>query len=104
VIRGDPGGIAISTTIIQFTTQTLSGVDDPDAIFGPRATNELNWQEHDPGTLAPNFRGVRIALWAGDGTAGPFDPTPLDSGASSIEAITFGATQRFDGYLNALGI
>ena len=49
-------------------------------------------------------RGMQIALWTGDGTAGPFDSTPLDPGASSIEAITFGATQRFDAYLTGVGI
>ena len=104
VIDGDPEAIAISTTIIQYTTNVLSGVADPDAIFGPRATNELNWQAHDPGTLVANFRGMQIGLWTGDGTPGPLDPTPVDHGASSIEAITFGATQRFDAYLTAAHI
>ena len=104
VIDGDPQAIATSTAIIQFTTQVLSGVADPDAIFGPRATNELNWQAHDPGTLVTNFRGMQIGLWTGDGTPGPLDPTPVDAGAAAIEVITFGATQRFDAYLTAARI
>jgi S-formylglutathione hydrolase FrmB len=104
VIDGDQEAIDISTTIIQYTTQVLSGIADPDAIFGPRATNELNWQAHDPGTLVTNFRGMQIGLWTGDGTPGPLDPSPVDPGAASIEAITFGATQRFDAYLTAARI
>ena len=105
VIDRDPQAIAISTLIIEYTTTTLSGVADPDAIFGPRATEELNWQAHDPGTLVTNLRGMQIALWTGDGNPGPLDPPgPVDPGASSIETITFGATQLFDGYLNEVGI
>jgi S-formylglutathione hydrolase FrmB len=104
VIDRDPQAISISTFIIQYTTTELSGVADPDAIFGPRATNELNWQAHDPGTLVTNLRGMQIALWTGDGNPGPLDPGPVDPGASSIEMITFGATVLFDGYLNEVGI
>jgi S-formylglutathione hydrolase FrmB len=104
VIDRDPQAIEVSTAIIQYTTTVLSGVEDPDAIFGPRATQELNWQAHDPGTLVTNLRGMQIALWTGDGTAGPFDPLPLDPAASAIEAITFRATQLFDGYLNEVRI
>jgi len=104
VIDGDPDAIAVSTAIIQYTTQVLDGVADPDAMFGPRATNELNWMGHDPGTLVENLRGVQIELWTGDGTAGPFDVLPLDPGASSIETIVFGATERLDRYLTEAGI
>lgn len=102
VIDRDPQAIAISTTIIQFTTTELSGVEDPDAIFGPRATQALNWQSHDPGTLVTNLRGMQIALWSGDGSPGPLDPP--GTGADAIEAITFAATELFDGYLDEVGI
>jgi S-formylglutathione hydrolase FrmB len=104
VIDGDPEAIATATTIIQYTTTVLSGVDDPDAIFGPRDTQELNWQSHDPGTLVTNLRGMQVELWTGDGNPGPLDPGRVDPAASSIEVITFGATQRFDRYLTAAGI
>jgi S-formylglutathione hydrolase FrmB len=102
VIDRDPRAIAISTAIIQFTTTELSGVADPDAIFGPRATQALNWQAHDPGTLVTNLRGMHIALWTGDGNTGPLDPGP--AGIDPVEVITFGATQLFDGYLTEVGI
>jgi S-formylglutathione hydrolase FrmB len=104
VIDGDPEAIATSTSIIQYTTTALSGVDDPDAIFGPRDTQELNWKAHDPGTLVTNLRGMQVELWTGDGNPGPFDAGRVDPLASSIELITFGATQRFDRYLTAAGI
>lgn len=104
VIDGDPDAISVSTSIIQYTTTVLDGVADPDAIFGPRATQELNWQAHDPGTLVGNLRGMQIALWTGDGTPGPLDPTPVDPVAAAIEKITFGATMRFDHDLTAAGI
>jgi diacylglycerol O-acyltransferase / trehalose O-mycolyltransferase len=101
---GDPQAIAISTAIIQYTTTVLDDVADPDAIFGARATPELNWQAHDPGTLVDNVRGMQIALWTGDGTPGPLDPNPVDPGAAAIEKIMFGATMRFDHDLTEAGI
>lgn len=104
VIDGDPDAISVSTLIIEYTATALDGVADPDAMFGPRATQELNWQAHDPGTLVDNVRGMQIALWTGDGTPGPLDPTPVDPGAASIEQITFGATMRFDHDLTEAGI
>jgi S-formylglutathione hydrolase FrmB len=104
VIDGDPQAIAISTAIIEYTATDLDGVADPDAMFGPRATQELNWQAHDPGTLVDNVRGMQIALWTGDGTPGPLDPNPVNPGAAAIEQITFGATMRFDHDLTEAGI
>src|SRR5262245_13250460 len=103
VIDRDPRAITVSTGIIEYTTSVLSGVADPDAIFGPRATQELNWQAHDPGTLVTNLRGMQIALWTGNGDPGPLDPGP-NPAASAIEVITFGATQLFDAYLMEAGI
>src|SRR5262245_30333735 len=103
VIDGDPQAIEISTSIIQYTT-VLSGVADPDAIFGPRDTQELNWKAHDPGTLVTNLHGMQVELWTGDGNPGPLDAGRVDPFASSIEVITFGATERFDRYLTAAGI
>ena len=105
VIDRDPQAIAISTAIIQYTTTALSGVADPDAIFGPRATQELNWQAHDPGTLVTNLRGTQIGLWTGNGKPGQLDPGAVRSRSREpIEEITFGATQLFHGYLQEAGI
>jgi len=97
-IDRDPEAISIATGIIQYTASVLDGAD-PDAMFGPRATAELNWQAHDPATLVTNLRGMQIELWTGDGNRGPLDQGPPDSGASGIEVITFGATRLFHGHL-----
>src|SRR5262245_35109293 len=104
VIDGDPEAIATSTSIIQYTTTALSGIDDPDAIFGPRDTQELNWKAHDPGTLVTNLHGMQVELWTGDGNPGPLDAGRVDPFARSIEVIIFGAKERFDRYVTAAGI
>jgi S-formylglutathione hydrolase FrmB len=103
-IAREPLALQISSFIIGFTTSVLSGIDDEYAIFGPPDTNLINWLAHDPGMLVENLRGMHVALWAGDGTPGPLDPTPIDPAASNIETITFTATELFHGYLNEVGI
>ena len=103
-IDRDPEAIDIATAIIRFTTQVLSGNADPDAIFGPRATESLNWRAHDPATLVTNLRGLDIELWTGDGTQGPLDPGPPTTAADPIELFVFGATRLFDGHLADAGI
>jgi S-formylglutathione hydrolase FrmB len=97
-IDRDPEAIDIATSIIQGTT-ILSGFDK-DAIFGPRATQEINWQAHDPATLVTNLRGMDIELWTGNGEVGPLEVGPPDAVASAIELITFGATRLFHGHLD----
>lgn len=98
-IDRDAEAIETATFVIQFTTGVLSG-KDPDAVFGPRATASLNWQAHDPATLVTNLRGLHIALWTGNGEAGPLDPLPLDPAAVAIERATYGATRLFHGHLD----
>lgn len=98
-IARDQEAINAATPIIQYTTAVLSGFD-ADAIFGPRATQELNWQAHDPATLVTNLRGMDILLWTGNGEPGPLDPDPPDPAAIAIELITFGATRLFHGHLD----
>jgi S-formylglutathione hydrolase FrmB len=104
VIDRDPQAISVSTTIIQFTTTVLSGVDDPNAIFGPRETNAINWQAHDPGTLVTNLRDMHVELWTGNGQNGPLDPVPGAPGTDPVEVITYGATQLLHGYLGEVAI
>jgi S-formylglutathione hydrolase FrmB len=101
-IDRDPEAISVATGIIQYTASALDGAD-PDAMFGPRATQELNWQAHDPATLVTNLRGMQISLWTGNGNPGPLDHGP-DPAAGAIEVITFGATRLFHGHLEDAGI
>ncbi len=102
-IDRDAEAIETSTLIIRYTTTALSGVADPDAIFGPRDTNALNWKAHDPATLVTNLRGLHIGLWTGDGTPGALDG-PGTPPSDPIEVVTFGATQLFHGHLEDAGI
>lgn len=75
---------ALITPIVQFTTTALDNNPDPDTMFGPRATQELNWAAHDPATLVPNMRGMDLTAYTGNGERGPLDPAP-NPGASTIE-------------------
>ncbi|MCT9623965.1 hypothetical protein HWD94_02360 [Pseudarthrobacter equi] len=46
------------------------GTAIPDSIYGPRATNEVNWRGHNPVDLAANLRTVDIQLYTGNGILG----------------------------------
>ncbi|MGZ4275818.1 MAG: alpha/beta hydrolase [Solirubrobacteraceae bacterium] len=75
---------ALMTPVIQGTTTGLDGNPDPDAMFGPRATQELNWAAHDPATLVGNMRGMTLSAYTGNGQQGPYDPQP-NPGAQAVE-------------------
>jgi S-formylglutathione hydrolase FrmB len=83
-----------ASAIIEATAVGLDGVE-PDAMFGPRATNEINWQGHDPADLVTNLRGVDVWLWTASGQPGPLDPPPPNPAAMGIEAATHGSTLSF---------
>ncbi len=97
-IDRDPQAIALVTPIIEATATGLDHAQ-PDAMFGPRATNEFNWQAHDPGTLVGNLRGMGIWLWTGNGQPGPLDSAPPNPGAEAIEAGVHTLTVLFHGHL-----
>ena len=101
-IDRDPDIIVGATAVIEATAYGLDGVQ-PDAMFGSRATNEINWQGHDPSTLITNLRGMNLSLWTASGAPGPYDTTP-NPGASGIEALTHASTQHFHDHLQAEGI
>ncbi|HEY2814614.1 MAG TPA: alpha/beta hydrolase family protein [Acidimicrobiales bacterium] len=90
----DPVTAAGATAIIDGTAVGLDGVE-PDAMFGSRATDEINWQGHDPADLVTNLRGVDVWLYTATGAPGPYDsPTP-NPGAAGIELATHGSTISF---------
>lgn len=93
----------LTTPIIQATTTGLDGVSDPDAMFGPRASQNVNWAAHDPATLAPNLRGQDIRLYTGNGEPGPLDTAP-NAGGSVIEGGVRQLNVLFDARLRSLGI
>jgi hypothetical protein len=73
-------------------------------MFGPRSSQELNWQAHDPGTLSTNLRGMQIGLWTGNGQPGPLDPPDPNPGAEAIEAGVFQLNQLLHRHLVDEGI
>lgn len=99
-IDRDPALIPPATALIEYTATVLDGVE-PDAMFGPRATNEINWQGHDPATLSTNLRGMGLSLFTGEGKPGPFDPPTPSPAAIAIEKLTYASTSAFHSHLVA---
>ncbi len=93
-IDNNPFVAAGATAIIQATATFLDNVE-PDAMFGPRATNEINWQGHDPADLATNMRGVDTWLYTASGAPGPYDPPPPNPYPMGIEFATHESTLNF---------
>jgi S-formylglutathione hydrolase FrmB len=85
-IAFSPDVVVGSTAIINATEVGLDGVP-PNSMFGDRVTNEINWADHDPATLANNLRGMNILMYWGTGEPGSLDETPPNAGAMSIEAL-----------------
>ncbi|MEU0543274.1 alpha/beta hydrolase-fold protein [Nocardia sp. NPDC005978] len=52
----------------------------PDAIYGPRASQEIRWRGHNPADLASNLAGVDLQLYTGNGV---YDPA---HGETQVEA------------------
>jgi S-formylglutathione hydrolase FrmB len=100
----DPQAQAAVTPIVQATTFGLDGESDPDAMFGPRTTQQINWAAHDPATLAVNLRGQDIRLYTGNGNAGPLDSGPPNGSATLIEAGVHELNRLFHGHLEDLKI
>lgn len=83
----DPVIAAGATVIIEGTAYGLDHVE-PEAMFGSRVTNEINWQGHDPADLAENLRDVDVWLYTASGLPGPYDGSQPNLGSSAIEGAT----------------
>ena len=90
----NPVVAAGATAVIQATAVGLNGTQ-PDAMFGPRATHEINWQGHDPATLVTNLRGMDVWLYTATGAPGEYDPPVPNPAGAGIEALTHGSTISF---------
>jgi S-formylglutathione hydrolase FrmB len=74
---------------------------DPDALWGDPVRDAANWARHNPYDLAPELRGTRVFLAAGDGK-----PGPLDAAGATTDPIevSIGAQNRaFAQHLQAVG-
>ena len=84
--------------ILQFEAVHDGGT--PDAIFGPRASDEVIWRGHNPWDLAPNLHGMGLAIYTGNGEKGPYDTNLFDP----IEAGVHTMSASFHDKLASLGI
>ena len=83
-----------ATAVIEYTAAQLDGVE-PAAMFGPHATNEINWKGRNPQTLVTNMRGMGLFLYTASGVPGALDGPNPDLAASGIEGITHISTLSF---------
>jgi S-formylglutathione hydrolase FrmB len=74
------------------------------SMFGPRASEEVNWAAHDPTTLAGNLRGMNLFMYTGNGFPGPLDKGVPSGGSNVIEGGAEILTELFHQRLEALGI
>ncbi|HEY8764055.1 MAG TPA: alpha/beta hydrolase family protein, partial [Solirubrobacteraceae bacterium] len=102
-IAYDPEAQAMVTPIINLTETALDGAP-LDSMFGSRLSNEINWAAHDPTTLAPNLRGMRLFMYAGNGAPGPLDTGIPNPQALVIEGGVSELTRLFHNRLQSLGI
>jgi S-formylglutathione hydrolase FrmB len=83
-----------ATFVIEATASALDGVE-PAAMFGPHATNEINWKGRNPKTLVTNLGGMGLFLYTATGVPGALDGPQPDLAASGIEGITHISTLSF---------
>jgi S-formylglutathione hydrolase FrmB len=102
-ITYDPDVEVGSTAIISATEVFLDRVP-PNSMFGDRVTQEVNWADHDPATLAENLRDTRLSMYFGNGQPGPLDPSPVNPAGTAIEAAVARDNVDFHNRLDSLGI
>jgi S-formylglutathione hydrolase FrmB len=78
----------------------------PDAIYGPRATQEIRWHGHNPTDLADNLRDVDLQVRTAEGYPDPSIETPGDGTATdcTLERGIFEMTTALHDRLVALGV
>ena len=81
-----------ATMVIEGTALGLNRTQ-PEAMFGSRVTNEINWQGHDPATLAGNLRGLDVWLYTATGLPGSHDGAAPNPAGSGIESLTYSSTK-----------
>jgi S-formylglutathione hydrolase FrmB len=71
-----------------------------DAVYGPRATQEVRWRGHNPADLAENLRQVDLQLRSATGAPAPENTPP----SCALEFAVHEMTVRFHGVLDGLKI
>src|SRR4051812_583862 len=81
--------------------------EDPDAIYGPRATQEVRWHGHNPTDLADNLRDVDLQVRTANGVPNPGigeDPASADTVSCIVEGGVHMASVNLHDALDALHI
>jgi S-formylglutathione hydrolase FrmB len=79
----------------------------PDAIYGPRLTEEVRWRGHNPVDLAENLRGLDLQVRTADGIPNPAIGEQLlsvDTVSCLVEAGVWHGSTSLNSRLDALGI
>ena len=79
----------------------------PDAIYGPRATQEVRWHGHNPTDLADNLRPVDLQVRSANGIPNPGigeNPTSADTVSCIVEGGVYMASVSLHDKLDSLGI
>jgi S-formylglutathione hydrolase FrmB len=79
----------------------------PDAIYGPRATQEVRWHGHNPTDLAANLRGLDLQVRTANGVPDPAigeELLSVDTVSCVIEAGVHDGSSSLNAKLDELGI
>jgi S-formylglutathione hydrolase FrmB len=79
----------------------------PDAIYGPRATQEVRWHGHNPTDLADNLRGLDLQVRSANGIPNPGigeNPLSADTPSCIVEGGVHMASVNLHQALDGLGI
>lgn len=75
-----------------------------DAIYGPRATQEVRWRGHNPVDLAENLRGMNVQVRTANGTLDPAigeGTSPNDNLSCVVEGAVYAASVSLHAQLAA---
>jgi S-formylglutathione hydrolase FrmB len=79
----------------------------PDAIYGPRATQEVRWHGHNPTDLAANLRGLNLQVRTANGIPNPAigeELLSIDTVSCVVEAGVHDGSTSLNRKLDELGI
>jgi len=80
---------------------------EPDAIYGPRRTQEIRWRGHNPTDLASNLGGLALQVRSANGTLNPGigeGGDPNDSLSCAVEAGVYAASVNLHDAFTDLGV
>jgi hypothetical protein len=81
--------------------------ENPDAVYGPRATQEVRWHGHNPTDLANNLRSLDLQVRSANGVPNPGggeNPASADTVSCIVEGGVYMASVDFHNELDRLRI